>query len=802
MLRLRVTVQRHALPALNIIWSVPATASPQAYTIARLLEDINNVVPLEADDWGLDDYAVEVGGFECLHFSPVLQSLKDDDHLTIRPLLTAEVRARTLSGRLQISEGGQHLVDGIPFGRPYLRTPNRPPVGIPPRKKQRLLEETPFTSTALTTAASERASPRQDSSAGAQSERSGSSDKVVRFQEPVTNELGSSEEDEDFVPDDMEMDNISDDASDEPPSESEASNDTESSIVSSDSDASDSAADSDSDAESDSDDSTSDSDSSSESSDSDSDERIEMLKMGPPGRGTKKTQNRNQRRRESNALKRLIKEGTLPENATLADLRLHQNNPPKKDVKEKSKVATWENKMRSTIKAAKMNGALESAPIFHDDLSMEQRREVLLAQLGLDEPVDDPAIAGTLAHGDISDEAVNDHAMENVPDEADLDTAHEAMEIMEKTKTLEHAHIVDQSLSGQDEASKQEKGGRFISKEIADIVDNIKTNTANGKESRGVSPKPSIHHHANQSDGNPIEEANVMNDGENNGAPDCTPVLTATPALRRLTVNTAAFARILRQKTTHPGKNPPGKGVQPRSTSRPETETGVQVGKNTDPDLWKSTIKLSAFECWHEDVELSAPPFPFKQDWDESVKSLRDKSKKNKNKNKKRRITYDELSTVDGGPSLDYDDYGENDTAAIETQIVNDVNSAPSSPIDFPDLPADLGTLPDLQHGDVKKGAFIVFKYLKVDFSFNGPEMSGFVTACILEEGDSGGAVGMIPLQLAQRDIEKPKVEEKGRNGKRKFGLLHTGGEEAEDGMLSLDFIQLMEAKLLQAGPA
>ena len=78
-MRLRISVQRNNLPASNIVWTVPDTNSQQAYTIARLLEDINRVLPLEAEQWGLEDYVVEVGGFECLHFSPVSQTLKDDD---------------------------------------------------------------------------------------------------------------------------------------------------------------------------------------------------------------------------------------------------------------------------------------------------------------------------------------------------------------------------------------------------------------------------------------------------------------------------------------------------------------------------------------------------------------------------------------------------------------------------------------------------------------------------------------------------------------------------------------------------
>lgn len=81
-MRLRLSVQRNNLPTSNILWSIPDTNSPQAYTIARLLEDVNQVLPLEADQWGLEDYTVEVAGFECLHFAPVFQTLKEDDHVS------------------------------------------------------------------------------------------------------------------------------------------------------------------------------------------------------------------------------------------------------------------------------------------------------------------------------------------------------------------------------------------------------------------------------------------------------------------------------------------------------------------------------------------------------------------------------------------------------------------------------------------------------------------------------------------------------------------------------------------------
>lgn len=95
-MRLRLTVQRNSLPATNVVWSVPDINSAQAYTITRLLEDVNHIIPLEAEQWGLEHYVVEVGGFECLHFMPVAQALKEDDLVSYAGLFCACMRMRLL----------------------------------------------------------------------------------------------------------------------------------------------------------------------------------------------------------------------------------------------------------------------------------------------------------------------------------------------------------------------------------------------------------------------------------------------------------------------------------------------------------------------------------------------------------------------------------------------------------------------------------------------------------------------------------------------------------------------------------
>jgi hypothetical protein len=74
-MRLRLSISRHLLPQVDILWSV----NDGTTTIAQLLDQINHVVPLEAEHWGLEDYVVRVGKFECLHYSKIEDVLEKDD---------------------------------------------------------------------------------------------------------------------------------------------------------------------------------------------------------------------------------------------------------------------------------------------------------------------------------------------------------------------------------------------------------------------------------------------------------------------------------------------------------------------------------------------------------------------------------------------------------------------------------------------------------------------------------------------------------------------------------------------------
>ncbi|KAI1778510.1 hypothetical protein F4818DRAFT_406312 [Hypoxylon cercidicola] len=140
-MRLRLVVRRDGFPEERLLWNVSLENDP---TISKLLEKVNEILPLEVGQRGLENYVVELHdddgmSFECLHFQPVRSILKPDDRVFIRALERDDNRRRRISGRHQISADGRHLIDGIPFGRRLLKpTSERPIVNPPPRKRARL----------------------------------------------------------------------------------------------------------------------------------------------------------------------------------------------------------------------------------------------------------------------------------------------------------------------------------------------------------------------------------------------------------------------------------------------------------------------------------------------------------------------------------------------------------------------------------------------------------------------------------------------------------------------------------------
>lgn len=104
-MRLRLAVRRNGVPEVKLMWNVETDSD---FTISRLIAAVNEVVPLESADWGLEDYAVEYrdgsDGFECLHFQVVRDILKEDDQVLYVASLTTAQAALVFSSRLYVLE--------------------------------------------------------------------------------------------------------------------------------------------------------------------------------------------------------------------------------------------------------------------------------------------------------------------------------------------------------------------------------------------------------------------------------------------------------------------------------------------------------------------------------------------------------------------------------------------------------------------------------------------------------------------------------------------------------------------------
>lgn len=340
-MRLRLRIERNELPPTQILHSISSTQTSQ--TIAQFLQNINVLFPLESTNWDISDYAVLVGGYEATHYTEVGQAFKDEDEVVIKPLGFAELRARSITGRDQISEDGRHLLDGIPFGRPMLKRPRRPEVKIPARKRQRVED--------LTEAVREEEWDDEDDE---DFEDGGEVDEESEEEEEEEEEEQEEDESEDELREEVDrpVEKIAVKSSAKlagKVSSNSSSNNSEDDSDSTNSDSSSSGSDSDSsDSDSDSDSSSASSSSASEASWDGIDEhtaiktgsaptrvaaKAEVAKAaqtsqntGLPKQGDPRTKERNTRRRDSKKLKHLKNAGLLPQSATLQDMYTWQRN--------------------------------------------------------------------------------------------------------------------------------------------------------------------------------------------------------------------------------------------------------------------------------------------------------------------------------------------------------------------------------------------------------------------------------------------------------------------------------------------
>ncbi|KAF4539692.1 Solute carrier family 40 (iron-regulated transporter) protein [Lasiodiplodia theobromae] len=791
-MRLRLSIRRHNLPAADLLWAVPDDRAHDAFTVAQLLENLNDIIPLESPHWGLEDYAVEINNYEALHFQKVKDIFKDEDQVCIRYLTQPELRARHIAGRDQINANGQHLIDGIPFGKSYFasRKPYRPSINIPPLKNP-IADEDAFP------ALLENAPQLQDHNDEDEDDedfdveqptpkrrrldsvKSDKSDKSVHFQEDdgmlaLLSDLDDTEEEYQVASsDNVSTSSIADSLSDV---SSRAASNTKmadaalvdnSSVSSSDSDSSSDDSDSSSDVSS-SDDSSSDSDlsdanSSSDSSDSDSSSSDEddsasssepdeisskvpatsaqkgagnqngsPKPTGAPFQGLERTKARNRRRRLGRLHKKLKE--------------LHGSHVPSEQTE----------KELERLEADRL----------------KEKKEAFLKMLNTFTPETTTPEKNVLA---------------------------DPVSTFTDAKTAE-GEAVDLDVQG-------------------GLLDK------SGKENHDYEAQKSAVNSTPNSTSKPTQEI--------------TSEIADTPAPKRKRIDVGSFRRLTMGSLglrTPKNKEEEQKlrdkiaaNANGRGKKTPDAKSSVQAEDDEpedlqDPDAWKSRIELKAFEVSDENVQqLSAPPFPFKQRWDQQQHYFNEydqeyeTKKKNKKKRKRNNQTYDEQDQYyepEGNEEWAILNYDEVDAA--QSQLLQETQDAQSmtevsekrqrssegtsAGDDLPPLPSDITTLQKLAPADIHTGSVVVYKEMEVsELTGWQPVISEYRRARVLEVDEDAAY-----LQLAAPDVPRKQAAMRAGNkgGKlesKTFVITEEEDEEEDPSKRWVEFTNMADLLLLQA---
>lgn len=238
-----------------------------------------------------------------------------------------------------------------------------------------------------------------------------------------------------------------------------------------------------------------------------------------------------------------------------------------------------------------------------------------------------------------------------------------------------------------------------------------------------------------------------------------------------------------------------------------------------DSDAWKSKITYRAVECCHEGMVLSEPPFPFVQRWDpqQQYGSMR--------KRKRESQAYYDDSYVDESSAVFADETESNETKGNSKKrksaggykdpfgnLVNGVEEAAddaqndtahevhdtTTEQDLPALPEDVGSLAVLEKGNIKDGMVITWKQCIMSKATQWQPVIASVTGEVLP----GSTESSLEVRLAFRDREyKEKIyDDKGQRVYDKFEVpdFDDDEEDEDDGLRTVLWDEMIEPKVLQ----
>lgn len=264
----------------------------------------------------------------------------------------------------------------------------------------------------------------------------------------------------------------------------------------------------------------------------------------------------------------------------------------------------------------------------------------------------------------------------------------------------------------------------------------------------------------------------------------------------------------------------------PNGVAKPAREDTQEQLQPDTPGLepvenWQDFLILQATECVYDNVELSEPPFPFVQRWNNKDQDAIHRCRQNntvfnttKAKGRKRKSRTSAPEAINGGyceyeeaDINEYDngdlmlDYGEDENAGSrkETSQQQELQNGTN---DLPPLPADISSRPVAKGSEIGQAAVIAFKQLDVSKETNWqPQVSEFQTAEVEEILDNS----VLRVRLAVRDRARQEASEEDDEGSRIYTKFEMPGYDdggKDDGIREIALGEMIEPKILRPGGA
>ncbi|OKL58652.1 hypothetical protein UA08_06195 [Talaromyces atroroseus] len=870
-MRLRLTIIRHGLPATRILWTVASSAATttttargvpasavastrvpnvaygdEGCTIAQLLEDVNEVVPLETaisggastlgesdelgGQWGLEDYVVEVDGFECLHFMHVDGLLRDGDEVVIRSLGLGDLRARRLSGRLQVSTDGRRLIDGVPFGRHFLQRSysSRPPIRIPPRKRRKTMVSSGWTGNLQNEEAGSdifqrTASAPYDKQVALYDEEASvlpsEQGTVIRHPLNLFEDAGDSESDMDYsegAAEDLaeELEQLRDEAEDAVSTGNITTHESgrKSRIA-----------------------------------------HRDPLPTSSPARPSLVSTPRT-------AIGRGTEIEATPKSSKSVRFEADKHIPSSQ-VSEHEDALDSDEQSTSDSESAVSSSDDDSSETSSDEdlVSHESESKFELESVSDGETSDDDSSTSE------EEESESEPEVRKIKKPIDVFTppgqgssktrnSNRRKKLRLRLQKLKSLGELPPEADFDDLRTWEAKHGKRPLTEVKDLEDlresRVKEQTeieakrqlllrviaSGGIDVDGCSEKENIP--PRYTNGKQTENEVLKSVGDVETAPTFSKVSTEESAVETKAADadeTASPSGIKRRKLDVSStkrllfgslgvRTPKSKKDEEalriklegsrnkyltkaaETTAADTTETAVE--DEIEDENWEKKIILSATECIFNDIKLATPPFPFYQRWDPDASyEIRQRRKNNKrNKKRKQRDWQDEAETGwydgvtedadEGGITLNYEDAP---SAAQNEMQESTVNADEAE--DLPTISGDPESLPSLTEDEATTGAIIAFKQLDMSKATNWqPQVSEYRVAKVIEVLDNGS----LNVTLAKRDRETQQAVAVDENGVRTYSGFEMPehedeGVEDDNGFRNLSFQDLLEPKLLRS---